>query len=117
MAKCPNCGEPVSQFAAGCAICGADLEEARRKAAPRRLPGVPSVTVPRLSDLGGGLLLAVVIVLVFPLFGVVIALLQANRAKGSDEWGYRFAFFGVALFGVLEMVSPELRYGVLTALF
>ena len=26
--KCPNCGTPVSQFAAGCAICGENLNEA-----------------------------------------------------------------------------------------
>jgi hypothetical protein len=27
--KCPQCGASVSQFAAGCAICGADLVAAR----------------------------------------------------------------------------------------
>jgi endogenous inhibitor of DNA gyrase (YacG/DUF329 family) len=29
--KCPNCGSTVSQFAAGCTICGKDLS--RRAAA------------------------------------------------------------------------------------
>ena len=27
--RCPNCGERVQPFAAGCAICGADLDTAR----------------------------------------------------------------------------------------
>jgi len=29
VSKCPQCGASVSQFAAGCAICGADLVAAR----------------------------------------------------------------------------------------
>jgi hypothetical protein len=29
LTKCPQCGASVSQFAAGCAICGADLVAAR----------------------------------------------------------------------------------------
>ncbi|HEY7631066.1 MAG TPA: hypothetical protein VH817_10210, partial [Thermoleophilaceae bacterium] len=35
--RCPSCGEPVSQFAAGCALCGAELD-------PRRAQGPRSVT-------------------------------------------------------------------------
>ncbi|HEV7363627.1 MAG TPA: hypothetical protein VGN71_04495 [Solirubrobacteraceae bacterium] len=31
---CPNCGERVTPFAAGCAICGADLD-------PKRWQGPP----------------------------------------------------------------------------
>jgi hypothetical protein len=27
--RCPNCREPVGPFAAGCAICGADLDTKR----------------------------------------------------------------------------------------
>jgi len=27
--RCPNCREPVSPFAAGCAICGTDLDTKR----------------------------------------------------------------------------------------
>jgi uncharacterized OB-fold protein len=27
--RCPNCGERVSPFAAGCAVCGADLDPER----------------------------------------------------------------------------------------
>jgi predicted nucleic acid-binding Zn-ribbon protein len=34
--RCPNCGERVSAFAAGCALCGAELN-ARRAHGPRSL--------------------------------------------------------------------------------
>jgi hypothetical protein len=32
--RCPNCKEPVSPFAAGCAICGADLDTKRWDTGP-----------------------------------------------------------------------------------
>jgi hypothetical protein len=32
--RCPQCGERVTPFAAGCAICGADLEPARNHHVP-----------------------------------------------------------------------------------
>jgi predicted amidophosphoribosyltransferase len=34
---CPNCGERVSGFAAGCALCGAELD-------PKRAQGPRSIT-------------------------------------------------------------------------
>jgi hypothetical protein len=33
ISKCPKCGEPVSPFAAGCAICGTDLQAPRAELA------------------------------------------------------------------------------------
>jgi hypothetical protein len=33
-ARCPNCGERVSPFAAGCAICGANLDVRRWDTGP-----------------------------------------------------------------------------------
>jgi predicted nucleic acid-binding Zn-ribbon protein len=45
---CPNCGERVSAFAAGCALCGAALDLARGQAPPtaaeRVRRGVGSLT-------------------------------------------------------------------------
>jgi hypothetical protein len=32
--RCPECGEHVSPFAAGCAICGADLDPDRTRHVP-----------------------------------------------------------------------------------
>ena len=49
ISKCPKCGEPVSPFAAGCAICGTNLDAARAELAARRArrPQLPTL---RLSD-------------------------------------------------------------------
>jgi hypothetical protein len=35
--RCPNCKEPVSPFAAGCAVCGADLDTKRWDKGPSGL--------------------------------------------------------------------------------
>jgi uncharacterized protein (DUF983 family) len=32
--RCPNCGERVLPFAAGCAVCGADLDTTRFDSGP-----------------------------------------------------------------------------------
>jgi hypothetical protein len=32
--RCPNCGERVSPYAAGCAVCGADLDPKRWDTGP-----------------------------------------------------------------------------------
>jgi hypothetical protein len=47
ISKCPNCREPVSPFAAGCAICGTNLEQARAQLAAKRArrPQLPSVRI------------------------------------------------------------------------
>ena len=40
--RCPSCGERVTPYAAGCAICGADLDPRRWQSRPsllRRLVG------------------------------------------------------------------------------
>jgi uncharacterized OB-fold protein len=34
--RCPSCGERVSPFAAGCAVCGADLDVGRWDRGPGR---------------------------------------------------------------------------------
>ena len=43
--KCPDCGASVSQFAAGCAICGANLTAARQDL-ERRREARPSLRAP-----------------------------------------------------------------------
>lgn len=80
MALCPKCKEPVSQFAAGCAICGADLakhrrdEESRRAGRRVKLPGLPQISE---SDVLIGFI--VLVVLAYPLAGIALALLAAYR--------------------------------------
>jgi hypothetical protein len=104
VSKCPNCGEPVSPFAAGCAICGADLEAARSELAARRArrPQLPGGGV-RLGDdairIGVGVLAAVFA----PLMG---ALLTGYFAYDADRDGrlatrnVMIALLGLSLVGV-----------------
>jgi uncharacterized protein (DUF983 family) len=40
--RCPSCGERVLPFAAGCAICGADLDTTRFDSGPSALQRVGS---------------------------------------------------------------------------
>jgi predicted amidophosphoribosyltransferase len=40
--RCPNCGERVQPLAAGCAMCGADLDTARWDSGPSLLQRVGS---------------------------------------------------------------------------
>ncbi len=48
--RCPNCKEPVSPFAAGCAVCGADLDTKRWDSGPSGANRVSSW----FSSLGAG---------------------------------------------------------------
>ena len=73
--SCPQCGATVSQFAAGCASCGADLE--RRRATAR--PGMPLTTQLDAStwvgkDLGRTMALVAILMLVLVVFGLVLLL-------------------------------------------
>jgi predicted amidophosphoribosyltransferase len=40
--RCPNCGERVSPYAAGCAVCGADIDHRRWDSGPSALNRVGS---------------------------------------------------------------------------
>jgi hypothetical protein len=87
--KCPDCGSTVSQFAAGCAICGADLVAARQ-ARERRRQAMPSLTAPGwLPQITGadavlGVLL-IVAAFAWPLVGGPIAGLFAYFAHQKGD--------------------------------
>jgi hypothetical protein len=69
---CPRCGSYVSQFAAGCSVCGADLDRLRHR--PRvRLSR--SVSAPELSEGALLTLLMVAVAWFAPLFGMALAAL------------------------------------------
>ena len=72
ISKCPNCREPVSPFAAGCAICGTDLEAARAELAAKRArrPQLPGPV--RLSDDGLRIGLSVLTAIFSPVMGAVL---------------------------------------------
>jgi hypothetical protein len=84
--KCPNCGSTVSQFAAGCAICGFDLVAARRAREERRAKlSIPATG--RLPHVTGEdfLIGALMIIVAFasPILGGVIAGLFALQAHND----------------------------------
>jgi hypothetical protein len=85
ISRCPGCGEPVSQFAAGCAVCGTDLDAARADLAAKRArrPQVPGVDV-RLSDDALRIGVSVLAALFSPMIG---ALLSGYFAYDADRNG------------------------------
>jgi hypothetical protein len=107
--KCPQCGEPVSQFAAGCAVCGADLEAAREQAATRPHVPVPRVGLPYDWWLHLGTALAA---LFFPLLGLVLAFFGARDRSGGE----RTYFIACGVVAVALLAIPSLRLGVLQLL-
>ena len=111
ISRCPSCGEHVSPFAAGCAICGEDLEAARAKLASRR------VVVPR-PRLGAGLsspalgldwvhiLVAVVLALAISPIGFLLAVYWAVQRYRAGDTAMVAAMTGVAALAVAAMVAP-----------
>ena len=86
---CPDCGQRVTPFAAGCAVCGADLEAARAaKSAKRR------IELPRARCYSGSssgridwvhLAVAIVVALAIPPVGLLLALYWASRRYNDGE--------------------------------
>jgi hypothetical protein len=118
--KCPGCGEPVSPFAAGCAICGENLMAAREALAQRRqrIPGpARNFSLPRIGDdalaFGIGLILAIV----SPIMGVVFGALMAWHSDSQGQVRRRNLMFVVIAVGVLPLtlgywyLSPLLAGG------
>jgi hypothetical protein len=90
VSKCPDCGTPVSAFAAGCAICGADLEKARAERAAKRRPELPGM--PELPSFGrsGGvdwaqLAIALILAVAFSPLGFLLSVYWAVRHQRYGE--------------------------------
>lgn len=77
--RCPRCRATVSQFAAGCALCGADLELLRRRPGARLARAIRTSPIPYLSrNLAADTVLTALLMamtLFAPLFGMGLALL------------------------------------------
>ena len=104
--RCPNCGEPVSQFAAGCAVCGTDLEAARAQRASARVR-VP-VAQPRLPYDWWLYLATLAAALFFPLLGLLLAFLAGRQRYGRE----RTFFIVVGAVAVVVLLIPGLQLGV-----
>lgn len=88
ISKCPNCGEPVSPFAAGCAVCGTNLEQARAELAAKRAgrPQLPSV---RIGDDSVRIGVAVLATLFSPVMGALLTGWVAYDADKNGRMGLR----------------------------
>lgn len=124
--KCPNCGEPVSAFAGGCALCGADLDEHRRRLAERpsvadATSRIPDVRLPRVAprtDPPDVALVAVIVLflLLVPFFGTVLAALGAYDRHRRGLVTMRNVFLVLLGLGIVSFFTPW-QYGVLSLLF
>jgi hypothetical protein len=110
--RCPNCREPVSPFAAGCAICGEDLQAARsaledrRRARARYVPGARRVEVPRLGDEWLRFAIALIVTLAAPLFGLLLAALFAWQLDRDGRPGDRNLLIAVAVLAAVLLFLP-----------
>ena len=116
--RCPNCGEPVSQFAAGCAICGADLEAYRTQLAERRasVPRLPAwASLPAGGDVHRTRLgFAIFATLFAPFVGFLLAAWFAYHADEDGRTGVRNALVSVCVFAIAMLYfAPFSIWGLL----
>ena len=52
--RCPSCGERVTPYAAGCALCGADLDPRRWQSPPSALRRLIARGLPKPPRPGAG---------------------------------------------------------------
>ena len=108
ISKCPNCGQPVSPFAAGCAVCGADLEAARAKLAARRrpeLPGLGGFSIQPGSD-GFQVVVAFLLALFVSPLGLALALYWANQRRNRGDTTMTIVMLGAAALALAALVAP-----------
>jgi len=112
---CPNCGQRVTPFAAGCAVCGADLDAARAARAARSAK--LRIELPRLSPGGGSagghaidwahLAVAVLVALAIPPVGLLLALFWASRRHRDGDLPMTVAMLATAVLAAVAMFAPE----------
>jgi hypothetical protein len=95
----------VSQFAAGCAVCGTDLVAAREQFARGRgrLPRMPGKL---MTDETLMLVIAVIVAIAAPLIGIVLAGFFAWRADNEGQTRTRNLMLVVVAFAVLMLYAP-----------
>ena len=119
--RCPGCGEPVSVFAAGCAICGRDLVEHRREIAQRRidLPQVPRAPRPARFGFDAHVALVALVVLatlLSPFLALIMAAIGAQDRHRNGQIGQRNLFIALALLNLALAFLPALRFGLYSLL-
>jgi hypothetical protein len=110
-------------FAAGCAICGADLERHRREITERHidLPRVPRVTRRRAYfgfDAHVALVALVLLAtLISPFLALIMAAVGAQDRHRNGQIGQRNLFVALALVNLALTFLPQLRFGLYSLLY
>jgi hypothetical protein len=116
--QCPQCGSAVTPFAAGCAVCGADLEAHRAREAQRgaRLERVrpPALPRPRVSPDVMAVGLTLLAAVFMPLLALVMAVLWARDPMRANV---RHLLIGCGILAAVLLLVPSLRYGLLFLLY
>jgi hypothetical protein len=113
---CPKCGQTVTPFAAGCAVCGTDLEAARRAQSAKHrieLPQLPrasgtrwygGVSTARVDWLQ--IALAVLAALALAPVGLFLALYWASRYHRDGNSVMSVAMLTVAVLAAASLLAP-----------
>lgn len=111
ISRCPGCREPVSPFAAGCAICGTDLESARADLAARRAKR-PQLRAPGyVSDDAIRYTVAVVAAVFSPFMGALLTGWFAYDADQNGRVTVRNVMLGLLALSVLGMYMYNRLWG------
>jgi hypothetical protein len=110
ISKCPKCGEPVSPFAAGCAICGTDLEVARREFAAKRArrPQLPGF---RPTDDGIRIGVGVLAAIFSPVMGVLLTGYFAYDADQNGRIRLRNLMIGLLILSLVGVFAYARLWG------
>ncbi len=117
VSKCPQCGARVSQFAAGCAICGADLVAARagRGVTLRDRIGRFEPEFMRSAETRNEIVMLALIATVvafLPIAGLLLAgFIAYVRYRGGDNLIAAIAL-ALAVFALWELTSLENEPGI-----
>ena len=113
----------MSQFAAGCAVCGYDLEAARAAAAERGPSLAERASELRPASLSSptfrqdAFLVAVIVALIvfFPIAGLALAGWTAYDRNRNGDARVRNVAIALAVVAVVFIVVPDLRFGIISA--
>lgn len=114
----------MSQFAAGCAVCGYDLEAARAEAAERgpslgeRASALRPGWLHSASSRQDLFLVGVIVALIvfFPIAGFALAAWTAYDRSRNGDLRMRNIAIALLVVAIVFFALPELRYGILFTL-
>jgi hypothetical protein len=109
--RCPDCGRPVSPFAAGCAICGADLDAHRRRigetpSRPSFRTGIP-VTYGDTTDLVIATVVMGLLAVFAPLYGALLSALVIWQSERTGNTARRNVAIFCAALAVFDLLDPS----------